>query len=48
LGRSLAHSIAFAPRTHFVLLEIEETQITMKATGVDGEVFDEATIPLTE
>ncbi len=45
-GARLPESHIFAARTHFVLLEIYQDRIELKAISKEGDTFDQATIPL--
>jgi hypothetical protein len=48
MGVQQAHSIYFANRTHFAFLEIGAEEILLNAIGVDGEIFDQTRIPLSD
>lgn len=46
LGERQPHSQVYARRTHFTLLEIYPERIELSAVSMEGEVFDEAVVPL--
>ena len=45
-GELLPESQIYARKTHFVLLEIYEDYVDLTAITLDGEIIDQATIPL--
>jgi len=45
-GEILPESQVFARRTHFVLMEIYSDRIELSAIDKDGELFDQASVPL--
>jgi predicted phosphodiesterase len=46
MSKPLLQSVAFHKRSHFVLLDITPDRIDLQAIAPDGEVLDEASIPL--
>ncbi len=47
-GELLPESQTYARKTHFVLLEIYQDTIDLTAISVDGEIIDQATIPIIQ
>jgi len=45
-GLLLPESQAFSRRTHFVLLEIDAGTIQVSAIDLNGDVFDQAEVPV--